>query len=107
MPTGIYKRKKAKKRAYTKKAHAAKSAIEPSNIRELTVPVLPAGWEAQVDRRELSSTVRYSIVLQVDVPEVEFDRERSNELAMELGHRLEAKLPANTSLVLVATEVVE
>jgi hypothetical protein len=72
--------------------------------RELIVPTLPPGWEAQHDRRELASKVRFSIVLQCDVPEVEFDRERANELAMELGHRMEALLPRGSALVLVATE---
>lgn len=106
MPKGIYKRaKKAPKRKY-------KRALPSENVALLelpppSVPPLPHGWEALHDRRELAATVRYSVVMQVDVPEVEFDRERSNELAMSLGCRLESMLPAGSELVLVATEMVE
>jgi hypothetical protein len=105
MPRGIYKRKKASKRG----PKVVKRALPAQTVRELSTevvlaPALPAGWEAQHDRRELASKVRFSIVLQCDVPEVEFDRERANELAMELGHRMEALLPRGSALVLVATE---
>lgn len=112
MPRGVYarptKRKKAKAggRKYTKRALPAEN-VALLELPAPSVPPLPHGWEALHDRRELSSTVRYSMVVQVDVPEVEFDRERANELAMSLGTRLESQLPVGSSLVLVATEMVE
>lgn len=112
MPTGVYKRgrKKAKKagaRKYTKRALPAENLVLLPAPLSTSAPPLPDGWEALHDRRELSTTVRYSVVVQVDVPEVEFDREKANELAMALGSRLESQLPCGSSLVLVATEMLE
>lgn len=106
MPRGIYKRPK-KKGAKQKRALPAENVVLLPAPQSTSAPPLPEGWEALHDRRELSTTVRYSLVLQVDVPEVDFDRVRANELSMALGLRMESLLPAGSELVLVATELVE
>ena len=108
MPRGIYKRKTTKKAA---RKRMVKRALPASNVVEVAeaqhTAVLPSNWETQHDLREAQQTVRFSVVLQVDVPAAYFDRAEANSQARIAGFALEGGLPSHSRLVFVSTDVEE
>jgi hypothetical protein len=106
MPRGVYKR--AKKRKQVKRAMPASNLVEKAlHTTEKTsagLPALPPGWTTQLDARAAEQTVRFSVVIQVDIPVADFDREEANSQARIAGHALEKSMPEHSRLVFVATD---
>lgn len=95
-------KKAVKKRKYTRRAKLPAENVIP--VQSATQPTLPPYWQTQHDMRAEQVCVRFSVVLQVDVPQSEFDREEANSQARIAGFALEKNLPAHSRLVFVSTD---
>jgi hypothetical protein len=98
----VYKRGGKKRAVKVRVERALLQTDKP--VASLDLPALPPGWSTQHDMRAEEQTVRFSVVLQVDVPIAAFDREEANSQARIAGFQLEKNLPDHSRLVFVATD---